>query len=269
MDAAYGIALFWKAFLANPHGFVMGVPKVPLSDLYTITNERIHVHLRRGVGGLLLEENAVRGVHLDDGTKIATDYTIAATTIDRLLKLLPEELRQHRAYAELASVPVSPITSVHLWFDRPVMERPFLTVLDQTIQWIFNRSNQYLQVVISASHSLSEKPQSEIVELCRSELACILPASKTATLTRSIVVRESAATFSPRPGCDRWRPSQKTPIRNFFIAGDWTQTGWPATMESAVRSGYLAAEAILASEAKPAQLVRPELPATGFAKWFS
>ena len=269
MDAAYGIAVFWKAFLANPNGFIMGVPKVPLSDLYTLRNERIQVHLRRGVDGLLLEKNAVRGVHLDDGTEIVADYTIAATTIDRLLRMLPEELRQHRAYTELASVPVSPITSVHLWFDRPVMERPFLTVLDQTVQWIFNRSNQYLQIVISASHSLSEKSQSEIVELCRSELASILPASKTATLARSVVVRETAATFSPTPGCDRWRPSQKTPIRNFFIAGDWTQTGWPATMESAVRSGYLAAEGILALEGKAAQLVRPELPATGFAKWFS
>ena len=125
------------------------------------------------------------------------------------------------------------------------------------------------QIVISASHGLSEKSQSEIVELCRSELASILPASKTATLTRSVVVREAAATFSPRPGCDRWRPSQKTPIRNFFIAGDWTQTGWPATMESAVRSGYLAAEGILALEGRPAHLVRPELPTTGFAKWFA
>ena len=156
-----------------------------------------------------------------------------------------------------------------MWFDRSVMDQPFLTVLDQTIQWIFNRSGQYVQIVISASHGLSEKSQSEIVELCRSELASILPASKTATLTRSVVVREAAATFSPRPGCDRWRPSQKTPIRNFFIAGDWTQTGWPATMESAVRSGYLAAEGILALEGRPAQLVRPELPATGFARWFA
>ena len=269
MDAAYGIAVFWKAYLSNPSGFVMGVPKVPLSDLYAIRNERIQIHLRRGVASLLTEENTVRGVRLDDGTEVAADYTIAATTIDRLLKLLPEELLQHRAYAELAAVPVSPITSVHMWFDRPVMDQPFLTVLDQTTQWIFNRSGQYVQIVISASYALSEKSQSEIVEICRSELASVLPAAKPAALTRSVVVRESAATFSPRPGCDRWRPSQKTPIRNFFIAGDWTQTGWPATMESAVRSGYLAAEGILALEGHPTQLIVPELPATGFAKWFA
>jgi zeta-carotene desaturase len=269
MDAAYGIAVFWKAFLSNPSGFVMGVPKVPLSDLYTIRNDRIQIHLRRGVASLLTAENTVRGVRLDDGTEVAADYTIAATTIDRLLKLLPEELLQHRAYAELAAVPVSPITSVHMWFDRPVMDQPFLTVLDQTTQWIFNRSGQYVQIVISASYALSEKSQSEIVEICRSELASVLPASKPAALTRSVVVRESAATFSPRPGCDRWRPSQKTPIRNFFIAGDWTQTSWPATMESAVRSGYLAAEGILGLEGRPTQLVVPELPSTGFAKWFA
>src|SRR5262249_20209500 len=159
--------------------------------------------------------------------------------------------------------------SVHMWFDRPVMDQPFLTVLDQTIQWIFNRSGQYIQIVISASYALSERSQSEIVELCQSELASVLPASKHATLTRSVVVRETAARFSPRPRCQRSRPSKKTPIRNFFIAGDWTQTGGPATMERAVRCGYLAAEGILALEGRPAPLVRPELPATGFAKWFA
>src|SRR5204862_2667314 len=170
----------------------------------------------------------------------------------------------------LRNLHVSPITGIHLWFDRKVMAEPFVTSVDQTIQWVFNKqAGRYLQIVISASHGFSPRSQQEVVELCTEELAQVLPAAREAKLVRSIVIRENAATFSPQPGCDRWRPQQRTPIRNLMLAGDWTQTGWPATMESAVRSGYRAAEAILALEGRPAVFVRPELPATGLARWFA
>ena len=123
--------------------------------------------------------------------------------------------------------------------------------------------------MVSASYGLSGRPQQEIVDLCRQELAQLIPATREAKLLRSVVIRENAATFSPEPGCDSWRPQQRTAIRNLLLAGDWTQTGWPATMESAVRSGYQAAEAILAQEGRPARLVQRELPATGLARWFA
>jgi uncharacterized protein with NAD-binding domain and iron-sulfur cluster len=105
------------------------------------------------------------------------------------------------------------------------------------------------------------------VELCRQELARLIPAAREAELLRSVVIRENAATFSPEPGCDRWRPAQRTPIRNLLLAGDWTQTGWPATMEGAVRSGYLAAEAILALEGRPDRFIQPELPVAALVRW--
>jgi len=104
--------------------------------------------------------------------------------------------------------------------------------------------------------------------MCKRELGQLIPETQNARLVRSVVIRENAATFSPQPGCNQWRPSQRTEIRNLFLAGDWTQTGWPATMESAVRSGYQAAEAVLAQDGRPAKIVRPEIPVTGFARWF-
>jgi uncharacterized protein with NAD-binding domain and iron-sulfur cluster len=157
------------------------------------------------------------------------------------------------------------------------MTEPFLALLEHTTQWIFNKtrlsaasseSGQYLQLVISASRTLSNQSQQEIVALCKRELEQLLPAMASATIVRSVVIRESAATFSPRPGADAWRPGQRTDIRNLFLAGDWTQTGWPATMESAVRSGYQAAEAVLAQDGRPMTIVQPELPVTGLARCF-
>jgi zeta-carotene desaturase len=279
MDAAHGIAVFWKAFLSNPRGFVVGIPSVPLSELYALGGKNIEVRTRSGVAEIRIARGEVNGVHLDDGSEVTADYYIGATTFDRLLKMLPAGVRDDEGFANLARLHVSPITSVHFWFDRPVMPEPFLALMDRTIQWVFNKTKlcagdssqpgQYLQAVISASHALTERSQQEIIDLCRSELAELVPATAGAELTRSVVIRENAATFSPQPGSDRWRPAQRTPIRNFFLAGDWTQTGWPATMESAVRSGYLAAEEILSMEGRSARLVKPELPATGLARWFA
>jgi uncharacterized protein with NAD-binding domain and iron-sulfur cluster len=96
----------------------------------------------------------------------------------------------------------------------------------------------------------------------------IFPEATTARLIKATVVKETAATFSPRPGADRWRPSQRTSLSNFFLAGDWTATGWPATMEGAVRSGYLAAEAILSACGDPKRLLKPDLPAEGLARYW-
>jgi zeta-carotene desaturase len=126
---------------------------------------------------------------------------------------------------------------------------------------------QYLQLVISASYDLVAMSRQEIVALCLRELHEAIPASRDAKLEKATVIKEVAATFSPRPGCDRWRPTQGTALHNFFLAGDWTRTGWPATMEGAVRSGYLAAEAILAVEERHRRLVVPDLPTEGLSRW--
>ncbi len=273
-DANDGILVFWKAFLSNSMAFGMGVPAVPLADLYASCGERIEtnggeVRTRCSIGQVSVSNSKVTGFRLEGGEEVSGDYYLLAIPFDRVLKVIPVDLLATEGFANLQHLDVSPITGVHMWFDRVVMSEPFVTSIDGTIQWVFNRTGQYVQIVISASHGLSNRSQQEIVDLCRRELSELLPAAQAAELQRAVVIRENAATFSPVPGTDRWRPSQKTAIDNLFLAGDWTSTGWPATMESAVRSGYRAAEAILAKAGSAISLVRPEMPATGLAWWFA
>jgi zeta-carotene desaturase len=218
---------------------------------------------------------------------------VAAVPHDVLLKMAPEEMTETNGQlAGLQHIKTSPITGVHFWFDRKVMTVPFLALLDHTVQWVFNKSLlyaldetagdaahltsargepsaaecQYLQLVISASYDLVARSRQDIIDLCLKELKDVLPATREAKLLRSTVIKEVNATFSPAPGVDRWRPAQETTVKNFFLAGDWTRTGWPSTMEGAVRSGYLAAEALLASFGQPRKLLQPDLPLEGFCK---
>ena len=128
-------------------------------------------------------------------------------------------------------------------------------------------TRQYLQLVISASYDLLPRSRNEIVDLCLREVREVLPEARHANLLKATVIKESAATFSPEPGSDRWRPSQKTSLPNLFLAGDWTATGWPATMEGAVRGGYLAAEAVTASAGEPRVFLQPDLPVEPLPRW--
>jgi len=281
-DARYGIDVFWKAFLSTRRGYRVGIPCVPLGELYDGCREAIErrsgeVLLRAGVRGFLVTGNRVEGVEKDNGSVEAADYYLAAVPQDVLPELLPAHVVEREAvFSNLRNLRTSPITGVHLWFDRVVMDEPFLTLLDSTTQWIFNKTQlyggvmenggQYLQLVISASYSLVPRPRQEIIALCLDELREVLPAIRGATLIKGTVVKETSATFSPAPGSDQWRPSQKSPLANLFLAGDWTATGWPSTMEGAVRSGYLAAEAILSDAGAPQKFLRPGLSAEGLAR---
>ncbi|HKW32498.1 MAG TPA: hydroxysqualene dehydroxylase HpnE [Candidatus Acidoferrum sp.] len=289
MDARFGVDVFWKAFLSNSTGYRMGVPAVPLSNLYDGCKTEIErrsgeVVFRSPVRGLKLESGQLAGVRFDDHREESADAYIFAIPHTALAELLPESLRQSDAsLAHLDKIKTSPITGVHFWFDRHVMAEPFVTLLDTTTQWIFNKtalytdssndSNsgadstktpQYLQLVISASYDLLERPRQEIIDLCLAEVRHALPKAREAQLLKATVIKEAAATFSPEPGVDRWRPSQATSIPGLYLAGDWTQTGWPATMEGAVRSGYLAAEALLRASGAPRAILQPDLPLDGF-----
>ena len=200
-----------------------------------------------------------------------------------MAELASDEMkRAEPSLAQLENIGVAPITGVHLWFDRAVMHEPFVTLLDTTTQWIFNKSalyensngirkekGQYLQLVISASYDLLAKPRQEIIDLCLKEVLQALPGARNAKLVKATVIKEASATFSPQPGVDRWRPRQETHIAGMYLAGDWTHTGWPATMEGAVRSGYLAAEAVLRQAGTPKTILRPDLPPDGFVGWFT
>ena len=289
-DARFGVDVFWKAFLSNSTGYRMGVPAVPLANLYDGCKSEIErrggeVILRAPVRGLKIENGELAGIRFDEGREeTAADTYIFAVPHTALVELLPESVKQSDpSLANLDKIKVAPITGVHYWFDRPVMTEPFVTLIDTTTQWIFNKtalyadsngagqnpaSGQYLQLVISASYDLLQKSRQEIIDLCLTEVRQALPAVRNAELVKATVIKEAAATFSPEPGVDRWRPKQQTAVPRLFLAGDWTDTGWPATMEGAVRSGYLAAEALLRSEGTPRKFLQPDLAPDGFiAMW--
>jgi squalene-associated FAD-dependent desaturase len=302
-DARYGILVFWKSFLANRGGYRVGVPSVPLADLYEGCRDAVvkrsgSVRLRCGVNEIRLREGKFACAVLEDGSEISADACIAAVPHDVLPGLLPKAMAESgAALGGLRHIRTSPITGVHLWFDRTVMAEPFVALLDQTTQWVFNKSllyqsvassdtggtsyrggeagegGQYLQLVISASYDLVPRSRQEIVGLCLRELAAVLPATRNAQLEKATVIKEVHATFSPEPGVDQWRPGQEIGVKGLFLAGDWTRTDWPATMEGAVRSGYLAAEALLSSfgcaGGKPYRFVQPDFPLEGLSKWWA
>ena len=242
--------------------------------------------LRSPVRGLKIDSGQLAGLRFDEGREESADAYLFAVPHTALAELLPESVKQSDpALANLHKIKVAPITGVHFWFDRPVMDEPFLTLLDTTTQWIFNKTalytgsnsdsnaagksattGQYLQLVISASYDLLQKSRQEIIDLCLAEVRNGLPKAREAELLKATVVKEAAATFSPEPGVDRWRPRQQTAIPCLFLAGDWTQTGWPATMEGAVRSGYLAAEALLRAHGTPKVFLQPDLAPDGFIR---
>jgi uncharacterized protein with NAD-binding domain and iron-sulfur cluster len=145
-----------------------------------------------------------------------------------------------------------PITGIHLWFDRSITQLPHATLLDRTIQWLYNKGDgKYLQIVVSASRSLTKMSREDVIALALKELAEFFPVVKDAKLERAHVVKEMRATFSAKVGLEARRPVSGTSISNLFLAGDWTRSGWPSTMEGAVRSGYMAAEAVLESVGEP------------------
>ena len=285
-DARYGIDVFWKAFLSNRTGYRMGVPIVPLAELYDgcknfIEGKGGEVQLRSPVRSLRIENGALSAVRFDNDREESADACIFAVPHTTFADLLSPEIRESDpAFRNLQNLKDSPITGVHLWFDREVTTEPFITLLDTTTQWVFNKTalygpaangekgknvtnGQYLQLVISASYDLLPRPRQEIIDLCLKEVRQALPAARNANLVKATVIKETAATFSPQPGVDRWRPKQETSIRKMFLAGDWTATDWPATMEGAVRSGYLAAEAVQRVNGTPQKFLQPDLSADG------
>ncbi|HEY8665669.1 MAG TPA: hydroxysqualene dehydroxylase HpnE [Tepidisphaeraceae bacterium] len=253
--AGYGIQVFQQAFLGDRAGYRMGLPAVPLAELYRSavasdvrTNARVVA---------LLGDGRVAGVRLATGEDIFADAILLATAPDaaeRLLESAPARLQPSLAdlRRRIGQLEHSPILGIHLWFDRPVMDLPHLALIGTRLQWLFRKDSagRHLHAVISAAREFVDWPEEKIAALCLAEMARILPGSAAAQLLRIRVIKEKRATFSPVPDVDALRPGQGTGVAGLYLAGDYTQTDWPATMEGAVRSGLRAAEAIVRGEGK-------------------
>lgn len=257
MAAAHGFQVFWLGMIARADSYEMGIPDIPLRELYderSLTGAgAVRIEHRSTVTSIETAEGNVAALITARGP-VTADFHISCLPFERLQPLVPDLPVEWGAFEH------SPITGIHLWFDRPVTDLPHATLLDRTIQWMFNKGEgRYIQVVVSASRSLLAAPRNEIVDLALRELAEFFPAVKAARLEKAQVIKEVRATFSARPGMEELRPAPATPWKNFFLAGDWTRSGWPATMEGAVRSGYLAAEAVAAAAGKPQRFLLPDI----------
>jgi squalene-associated FAD-dependent desaturase len=314
--------------MKSPAARHMGVPTVPLTDLYNQAGDYIRarggtLHFRQPVegfvpdsSGILLQlrnsqENPAGAPLLADFARSGDfDYLILALSFDTLDHILPNKPESQPLREQISHFENSPITGIHLWFDRQISDLDHAVLLDRTIQWMFHKSRlqpmrteakrernennfgwrsassaaiapdpetgalasevpSYIELVVSSSKNLLEKSRTEIVDLALAEVREFFPAARAANLVKSTVIKEVNATYSPRPGSDAHRPTPITPWPRVFLAGDWTATGWPATMEGAVRSGYLAAEALARAAGRPSRFVSPDLPASGLMSLFT
>ena len=285
----------------------MGVPMIPLTDLYNAAGDYLQkrggvLYFRQPVEGFdataaqvklcLRSENAgaallgssAKSEDLPGQQDEVYDYLVLALPFDALERILPDVPESLSLREQISHFESSPITGIHLWFDRQISDLEHAVLLDRTIQWMFHKSRlqpirtqanatntgSYIELVVSSSKTLIDKSRSEIVDLALSEVREFFPAAREATLVKSTVIKEVNATYSPRPGIEAHRPSTTTAWPRVFLAGDWTATGWPATMEGAVRSGYHAAEAIAHSAGiANARFISPELSPTGLMRLFA
>jgi squalene-associated FAD-dependent desaturase len=311
IDVASARKVLVDAFLANRTGWQVQIPTVPLDALYGtqltiwLTSRNATVRLQAGVERLTVSDGRATGVTLRSGEVVEADQVILAVPHWLVLDLLPPDCRTHPDLAKLPELESAPISSVHLWFDRPILfpppssrssrngqssaaELPHAVLIDRLSQWIFNRDvlhtsesqqaresgcseqgrehGHNYQVIISASRNIASRTQQEVIQQVVDELADVFPQAGEAELLHARLVTEHRAVFSVRPGADLCRPAQQSPVPNVQLAGDWTRTGWPSTMEGAVRSGFLAAENVLRILGRSETVVQPDLRVAPLAR---
>jgi squalene-associated FAD-dependent desaturase len=271
--------VFVDAFLRHARGYEMTVPNVPLRVLYDdhvvrwLAQRGVKLHLGAEVRAIEFSDETACSLALAGGDRRPFDLFCVAAPWYRIREIFDRSWENRLPFLKAVEhFEESPITSVHLWCDKKLLLPQRHVVLPGRFsQWIFSRKDEgssfYYQVVISASREVASMTRREVIaRVCR-DLEDVLGEPVEANRSRSKVITEGRAVFSPSPVSERNRPSQRTPVPNLFLAGDWTATGWPATMEGAVRSGYLAAEAMLEKLGSPESILQADLPAAPLARW--
>ena len=277
-SAASAMQVFQEGFLANARAPLMGLSTVPLVRLYDPAEDAIRAaggEVRLGVSAMAIafDGRRVTGVVTDEGAFDA-DAVVSAVPADRLAKLVSGTLvSADRRLASLDKIGTSPIVGVHLRFPRRVLDLPHLVLPGRGTQWLFDKGTaddgtQHVHAVISGATAWMDLDEAAIAARVVDDVRWALPAARGIEPTSVRSVKERRATFAVVPGLERFRPPAAAEgterdggVRNLFLAGDWTRTGWPATMEGAVRSGYLAAGAVLGQ-----RLLVPDLPPSRLAR---
>ena len=279
----YAGKVFHESFLRSASAGRLGIPAAPLSEFFSpiadlARRKGVAVKLKAGIesikqiSGNRWQVQAGGETYAASSVVLATDFR---QTKSLLAALNPSTNPEASLNTDLDKFTVAPITTIHLWYDRDVVGIDHAVLLDTRIQWMFAKSRirrwpvergSYLELVISASWPELERGREEILSSAIREFELFFPAAKTAKLIKTGVLKEARATFSVTPGLDRFRPKQATEWPGLYLAGDWTATEWPSTMEGAVRSGRLAAGALMGDSSR---FMAPELPAQGLMRWLS
>ncbi len=280
----YAAKVIRELFLNSAAAGSMGMSSAPLSELYSGAEQYLREH-----GGEVLFNASVEGAVWDEETSQWTlttrvgeqvaDFLVLALPFEataKLLPLMPPADGVDLLASQIARQVHGPICSVHLWFDREITGLDHAVLLDRQIHWMYNKSRlqpwrgskgTYLELVVSASHEFAALSREEAIELSVRELAEFFPEVATAKLEKAVLVKEVRATFTVPPGIDAARPGVVSPWPNCVLAGDWIQTGWPSTMESAARSGHLAAEAVCIAIGEPQKFLVADLNPRGLMRF--
>lgn len=266
VSARYGAFFFLDGLMRHRDAFRLGVPRVALSELHEVAMRpalaAAGVEPRQTAGRLWLEHGRVAGV---GGERF--DATLVAVHWRQLGGVLPHGLAEAVAGAAPSRLEAVPLLGVHLGFDEPVLDQPVVGFIGHDVDWVMTfDGGRHLSVVASAARDWRGLSDEQRVDRALTALRRIWPGLPRPT--RSASCLEQRATLLPAPGSDRWRPGPRTRLPGCYLAGCWTATGWPSTMESAVRSGYLAAEALLADLGAPATIAVPDLPRAGLMRLF-
>jgi hypothetical protein len=260
--AEAGLFVITTAFLGSSSAARFGFARVPLARLAeAAANALDRVYLRTPVLAVHPGDRASPvTLVLEGGSRAEYDGVVVAVPPSRLASLLGEP--STFGIEGLDAFHPAPIVDVHLWYDIPGVPFDFAAILDSPVQWVFEKGPGYLCCSMSAAERYIRQPTADLVALCHAELAAVLPQLRALTPVRSAATRDPEATFIPVPGLRR--PGPQTAYPQVTIAGAWTNTGWPATMESAVRSGTAAAReltrALVASSAGYAAPVMSQGP---------
>ena len=280
----YAAKVIRELFMNSAEAGSMGMSSVPLSELYSGADRFLSEH-----GSQVLYNTFVEGADWDKETSqwtvhtrggdLISDYVILALPFEAAGKLLPN-LPATEASADLIAQIEQhehwPLCSVHLWFDREITDLEHAVLLDREIHWLYNKGRlqpwrklegSYVELVVSASKSFAALTREEAIAQGVRELAEFFPLVNEAKLEKAVLVKEVRATFGVPPGIDAARPGAISPWPQLFLAGDWVATGWPSTMESAARSGHLAAEALGLSAGNPVECFEPNLKPKGLMRF--
>lgn len=247
VSAALAAFVFSEGMLSTRDASAIGWSRVPLTRLVEPAVERfLSARGSRVIRRTAVAEAGPGGVLLTDGTELASDGVVLALPPDRARDV------SSAAIPDDPGLGYSPIVNVHLFHDRPVLDEPFVAVIDSPAQWVFDRrgmsgvpGDPHVVVSISAAHAEMGVPRAELAEAMAEEVARVIPGARDARLRDWAVIKEAKATFAAAPGQAARRPGARTALERVALAGAWTATGWPATMEGAIRSGIRAAREVM------------------------